>query len=126
MNEQLQQELVAWLVSLRETGQSASNFAIEQAPLTVREYITWQRTEATVWVIGALIVIVVACAIFRRALRRPMDAEGYTGVALLIMAPSGACVLAGITVFCANLSWLLQAWMAPRVLVLQWIASLLK
>jgi hypothetical protein len=117
MNEQLQNEIAAWLQQLR----SGADFVIEQAPLVVQEKVLYGRIEAAGLVVGGIVTLCAGIWLLRRAERwfsRDDNPFGYVG---------------GITGTAGGAVWVLfsviegsKPWFAPRLYVAEWLAGLLR
>jgi hypothetical protein len=138
MNEQLKEQLVKFLGAILTGIEKGADFAIEQAPLVVQEYVAWQRVTTTVWLlVGAILIVAALRVTFWRALPAilelcrqarekhnsvPESAYVPHGVALAL---SGVGFIVGAIATAENLTYCLKAWFAPRILVIEWIKSLL-
>lgn len=40
MDKEIKEEILRWMMGVRETSSDAANFALEQAPLVAQEYLT--------------------------------------------------------------------------------------
>jgi hypothetical protein len=136
MNEQLKEQLVKFLGAILTGIEKGADFAIEQAPLVVQEYVAWQRVTTTVWLILGIIGLAAALRVFFwRTLPGfqglwDKDRNGYVPDAAYVpyIVQSIICaILAFVTPFMIgdNITPCLKAWFAPRILVIEWIKSLL-
>lgn len=130
MNPELQKELAQWLAALREQAGGAVNFALEQAPLVVREKVALGRAYETTWLCLLLFVWVVAFAVVvnawkHRTARDQEDTEGPEGKGTTI-ACTASLVLAGLSLAVTGQSYYVYlVWLAPRIYVLEWLKGLL-
>jgi uncharacterized membrane protein YjdF len=122
MNEQLQQELAAWLGQLRNAADAGASFALEQAPLIIQEKVLYGRAFHTAVAVLVVLTFVVAFL----ALRRAVKGNGDNVMANAVAGGAGFSVFIS---FCAGDMWfpqVFQVWFAPRIYVIEWLAGLLK
>lgn len=136
MNDKLKEQLVQFLGSILTGLEKGAGFVIEQAPDVVREYVTLCRVDYTFWtVFGLLMAVICLTSLFRKIIptlnktddydlpRREREAICNVWVPLLIMSIVGG--IAGTIIFFSNVSLMLKAWFAPRILVIEWIKGLI-
>lgn len=134
MNPELQKELALWLSSIRETGQLATGFVLEQAPLVVREKVIYGRVWSSLLLVVAVVCVVVAVRFSRRGWARYLNGVGNkAGHDVWLEVPgAGQAVIGGVVAFflCAaaleSARIATMAWFAPRLYILEWISDLLK
>jgi hypothetical protein len=102
------------------TLQESKDFVMEQAPLVIQELLTWKAWEhgMTAVVLFAMIIVpVLLCKALWRVTAEEFDKEmprAGGGIILGLMAST----LFGFGV--ANLFWLVQVLVAPRVYLIEW------
>lgn len=121
MNEQLQKELAAWLAQLRDAAQHGTNFALDQAPLIVQEKIAFGRFVETFELLIGASLLVTAYWFSTKASYWDEQHDHPFGYI-------GACVFGfvGLFVVCVQITYVAEAWIAPRLYVIDWLAGLLK
>lgn len=128
MNPELQKELAAWLAALREHAEAGMNFATDQAPLVVQEALRLGRVESALVELSCVLGVILGAWVCWRGLRafwtaqqqQPDTAVGFPRVAI-----GGAVGTASSIAFFVNLHWLLSAWFAPRIYIIEWLKGLL-
>ena len=135
MNPELQRELATWLASLRESAGNGMNFAIEQAPIVVREKVAFGRAYETTWLVVALLVTVatgwLAYWLLRTRAEREQAArdrgnqarEGDASIQAFA-ACVGCAVATLLTV--GQSYYVYLVWLAPRVYILEWLMSMME
>lgn len=124
MNEQLQKELAVWLSTLRESAQSAGNFAIEQAPLVVQEKILYGRISAVfifVIFLGLLFAALRVVAYCRTQAKKHPHSDWSIGTGFSCLLPILFAVLSMVAAHDV-----LYVFFAPRLYIIEWLAGLLK
>jgi hypothetical protein len=127
MNEELQQALAELINKSVSVGESAIAFTQEQLPEVIQQLLIWKGAEsALATVVGIAIAIFIA--------RTPskliaIDWDDYNngtkqafGVARGVVAASAGLVL---VIECGMPAWL-QIWLAPKVYLIEYAASLAK
>lgn len=128
MNDELYKRLEQYLDTLEEGISQGVNFALEQAPLVVQEFILYHR----LWETTCLVVLMAFAVMFFMFLRRQcLVTEGlsakceqdarYATLAVIGLAFSFAWMAFAMSIVPA----FLKAWFAPRVLLLEEIGRLL-
>ena len=127
MNEELKPHLIKFLEHLESTAKAGVDFASEQVPLVVQEYIAMVRVESTIYIILGLFMLF--CSKWSMGLVRDgatnknANSEGkiicgiYTSVFLIVFG--------GVLLIC-NTHKCVQSWVAPRVMVIEYVHNLLK
>lgn len=145
MNPELQKELAAWLIKLKDAADAGASFALEQAPLIVQEKVAYGRISAIVWVLIPLVLAplavfaaarlahrVSALSIQREELKRGgqwtqaleiIDEQIPAAVAAALCGIGGFVFT--LTAF-AQIDEAIKVWFAPRLYVAEWLAGLLK
>lgn len=131
MNEQLQKELAAWLATMRDAAQQGANFAIEQAPLIVREKVAYGRVRHTAMIGIEIVLLVVVTYWLVRAVKRalvyePVDHLDDGILPWVICVPPAILVTILVISFMETFPYAVQVWFAPRLYVIEWLAGLLK
>ncbi len=118
----LQSKLSSILDWVEQTAKSAEQFAVEQTPLYIQELLAWNF-----W--SSLFFFIIGAAFWVLALSRvkfvssydyvkdPLPAVAIMSIITLIVGP-----LVGSVVIGSNLEWL-QIWVAPRVWLVEYVAS---
>ena len=130
MNEQLQKELAAWLSQLRGAAESGVNFALEQAPLVVQEKILYGRVVETVWLLIGLACVAACIVLLPKMWRKAIHLVNNERWDEITYIP---CVITTIvatipTFFIVevHIAPVIKVWFAPRLYVVEWLATLVK
>lgn len=127
MNEKLQQEIAAWLETMRAGIEAAGNFAIEQAPLVIQEKIAWGRAFETIWLAVGIIAVLALLYYSRRVwswgLKNSDESDGFS-VFVSVLYSIGSIIV--FTAAMEQLNLALQVWLAPRIYIIEWLANLVK
>lgn len=127
MNDQMKQELLAWLTSVRQLAEQGKDFVLQQAPMVVQEKITWGRATETLWAVAAFLVFAVSVYLAMKAWRWvfsiPADEQDGHAVAGIFASIPAVCLF---FVFMSQLETALQVWLAPRLYIIDWVVGLVK
>lgn len=126
MNEQVKQQLIQWVQSVTEAARSAEQWSAEQVPLLVQEWLRWQLIEALFIALTLLATTGVVwfashriCQAIRKTNSDPFIPDLVTTVTGFITIPLVGAVVNQILAA-------LKVWLAPRVVVLEKFADLIK
>ena len=125
MDDQLQQQLAAYLKEIATAARAGADFAIEQAPLVVQEKIAYARVSETAFCVLAVLGAFIAAQAFVWGTREGgMDADNP--LAFVAQLAGGIlCVVLTIGSL-AQLNTVMLVWFAPRLYILEWVMGLLK
>lgn len=112
--QQIQEPVKAMAQQVLQWAQQAGNFAQEQAPLIAQEIVAREMVRAGVTGVMAAIV---ASVLLYLSTKMDID-EGGGPVAIIGLLAAGVTAL--------NLYWLLAAYVAPRLLVIEYLSGLLR
>jgi len=115
-------ELQDTLTEALEALQQGKDFILQKAPAVIQEFIAWKRAEHLVLTAVAALVIVAALLTVRWALKKDDHEELF---AIAAICSGGVAIGAGI-IFSFHAFSALQVWIAPRVYLLEYVASALK
>lgn len=122
MNEQVEQKANELLVSLIDKAQQGMEFAEAQIPDVIEQLLVWKMAVSAAWMTLSIFTFlastVLVIFLFRIA-REDSDSE---------LASLGALVLLvgfGLSIAFADTDWI-QIWLAPKVYLLEYAASLAK
>lgn len=128
MNEQLQKELVTWLVNVRTLAEQGKDFVLEQAPLVIQEKILWARAVETFWCISAFVLTVLAIRTLPKVWKWAREKEADTDFNGCFYPVSGLYTVGTIVltlgIFASRLERTLQVWLAPRLYIIEWLVEL--
>lgn len=118
----LKQKLSSILDWVEETAKSAEQFAIEQTPLYIQELLAWNFWVTLPLFILGLVVWAITISRIKFVAsynydKDPEPASAVLSVGALILGPIIGSALIG-----ANLDWF-QIWIAPRVWLVEFVAS---
>ncbi len=123
MDEELKLKMLEYLQEIEKSAGQVTDFAIEQTPLVIQEFLAWQIACGTLAIIVSVIGIVVgivACRLVLRKVETPDEkAFGCFLVAAVTIVPFG--ILGG-----TSIAGVTKAVVAPRVVVLEKISDLVK
>lgn len=138
MDEDLKKALLDTLNDARSAAEQGKDFVLEQAPRVVQEYIAYMRIESTIlsallalWVVAVLVAWVV---VFRRGPYWSANATGestpsagdYAFVRGLGSFLAICFLIMGGLLGGKSVSTCIKAWVAPRVLIIEKAADLIK
>lgn len=126
MDEATKQAIGAFVQKMLAAAENGANWTAEQAPLVVQEWLLWQMVEAGIWALAGLISGCVAVWLTYWMVPK-WDKWDRTCNPMAFMAPAGVAIcgifaIVGITA----ISSLLKLWLAPRVVILEKFADLVK
>lgn len=127
---ELRREMAGWLSDIRENAGGAKEFLLDQAPLVVRDLVAMGRAEMTLWLVGWILSLAMACwsvRRFSRLVRRNWeDADEPTAV-FFGFGMFGLCIWAvvSLTGIACCLHGFITAWFAPRIFVIEYVADML-
>jgi len=120
-------EIIEWA---KETAQKTGDFAVEQTPLYIKEYISWQIWGNLLEIILFLIPLSVLLVLFFKFLKAGREDEWNNGFIFAGSLISGifSVILFIMTIFCVmiNSSNIVKAIVAPRVVIVEKISELVK
>lgn len=139
MNEQLQQALTAILNKTMSGVDAGVNFLSAEIPDVIHQLLLWKMVESLLIFIGGLILLVICSVFVYKQTRRVKTGEGTYGsykanfvfdsdgdhpgiIGVISVAVFGLGF--GIGGIC-NLNWL-QIWIAPKIYLIEYAASLAK
>lgn len=133
MEPELQERLASVVGFLETSVQSASQFAIEQAPDIIQQLLRWKLVSNSIEVVAA-IVLAIAIIKFGKHLvakgegiqkaseRWSCDGEGYIFIGYIMMVVSLGAFLIGFGDFLS----VVQILIAPKIYLLEYASSLIK
>ena len=99
----------------------AVDFAQEQAPLVVQEFLMWKFAQSVILVIFGVIALGVLGYLFKKCVDWFRESQG------LSMIPGFVCVLIIVLVCCMNvvpnIEQMVKVKVAPRVFMIEWVSS---
>lgn len=122
MNEQVEQKANELLLNLIDKAQQGMEFAEAQIPDVIEQLLIWKMATSAAWMALSIFTFLasVALGIFLiRIARKDNDSEWASLGALVLL------VGFGISIALADTDWL-QIWLAPKVYLLEYAASLAK
>ena len=124
MNEQLQNALAEIITSALENAEAAKGFVLAELPDVVQQVLAWHFAVSLIWfVLGAVTLAFLAWAWIspRGAYRRCVGDEFGE---IFVVAGTLAGLMVGL-LGVLNITWL-QIWLAPKVYLIEYAASLVK
>lgn len=136
MDEDLKKALLDTLNDARSAAEQGKNFVLEQAPLVVQEYIAYVRIESTIWLAVSLVWALVVAFSYWRWWRRGPKLFAYgcgepsvhdVGFARFVGAMIAFLMLLPVAITVqVKASTCIKSWVAPRVLIIEKAADLIK
>lgn len=121
MNEELQKVLTEMLNKASSGIDATKTFLESEIPEVVTQLLLWHGIKNFIYFcIGVLLLIIVAYIVVKvtRVLKENSSSNG-----IFFLAPAFIlCLIAGSTI---NITWL-QIWIAPKIFIIEYIASLAK
>lgn len=131
MNDELKKALVDSLDLLKTGLEKSSDFVLEQAPMVVQEYIAYTRVMSTVQVVSGVLLFILTCITCRYWMRLTYRLATESSEALevpvgIFGAAAHIFAFIGSIGLISNITTCIMAWTAPRVLILEKIAEIVK
>lgn len=125
-DDRLKESLVEVIDWLKVGAEQSKDFVIEQAPMVAQEYVAWTFWEAVIGLAVCLLLAPLACLAFAITIRWMRDDEfgdpsGFVGAIITGMLAIGVFIGAY-----ANATTAIKATVAPRVVIIEKIATLTK
>tara|TARA_R110000868_G_scaffold222915_1_gene474739 strand:+ start:427 stop:855 length:429 start_codon:yes stop_codon:yes gene_type:complete len=99
----------------------AVEFAQEQSPMVVQEFLMWKFAQSVILVIFGVIALGVLGYLFKKCVDLFRESEG------LSMIPGFFCVLMIVLVCCKNvvpnIEQMVKVKIAPRVFMIEWVSN---
>ncbi|HHT3341039.1 hypothetical protein [Klebsiella grimontii] len=125
MNEQANKILIDLLQKAANGVDAAVSFSQAQVPDIIRQLMVWKAAAYGMRIFFMSLFLLGCILLFRRALKwhESFDYEALGFFSLLSSALTGALLVVGIL---ANISNLVQLWLAPKIWLIEYTAELLK
>lgn len=120
MNEQLQQRANEILLSILNKAADIGSAALDEIPLVVQELLHWKFAESIMHNLAALTCLIITVLVFNWG-RKHEFAEAHHCFIPLISAIGSVPII----MINANMGFL-KIWLAPRVYLLEYAATLIK
>jgi hypothetical protein len=124
MNEELQQALAELINKSVSAGESAIAFTQEQLPEVIQQLLTWKLVESLIWfALSALFFLAgntLTAVTILRSMKDPDSDSDFVLFMLFVALCGNAAIVIG-----TNVTWL-QIWLAPKVYLIEYAASLAK
>lgn len=141
MNDQLQNALSALIMKANSGIDASTKFLSAEIPDVVRQLIVWNIARETVWLVFGIVMLITATLVVRKMIRDYKtssktlerswvhDGSSYKPATESCFLTSVACGLAliiGLIISASCVFKLLQLWLAPKVWLIEYAASLTK
>lgn len=125
MNEQTNKILIDLLQKAASGVDAAVSFSQAQVPDIIRQLMVWKAAAYGMRIFFMSLFLLGCILLFQRALKwyESFDNEALGFFSLLSSALIGALLVVGIL---ANISNLVQLWLAPKIWLIEYTAELLK
>ena len=120
MNEQLQGKLVEILASIQNAARATGDFAMRELPDVAQSYVMYGRAIHT---IALIFGVVIAIGLVVLIVKKWEDVTGYEVWPIPVLLVGGG---GSFTLIATNFAPTLLVWFAPKVWLLNEIASLSK
>lgn len=124
----LEQILIESIEKVGDATGQAVDFAIEQAPVAVQQALSWYLTQSIFYFVVGLGLLLVTQPIYKYFSKRFEDSVGHDGEGWLTCKYliTTTLALVGIFMFIINLLEALKIWIAPKLWLIEYAASLAK
>ena len=120
MDEEIKKKMLSYIEVMEGVVKQGTDFALDQIPLALQEYVAYSRVYSTSYVCFGLLVLAVGVFFAFKAFKReswPSHQEFpcgmiYSILAAILLAMVAPCILNG------NFDTAVKSWVAPRVLIL--------
>lgn len=131
MDDELKQRLVKYLDGMENAVKTGGDFVYENAPETIRQYITYTIASNAAAVIGGAILlcfgIYVGCNLAKYLRKFGERYYESNPVRVVIQAiVSAICCVFGPISAATHVDPLLKVWLAPNIYIIETIAKLVK
>lgn len=144
MEEQLKEKGIQYLSNMLDNLQKGSDFVVEQTPLVVQEYLTWNLWEYALYSVAFLIPIIIIWSLYRFWWNRIKDVElpkvgkylsyGHTefdqgdrtALRWVWISINWALTVLFLCVSFAHMLGAVKIWLAPRVFLIEKLSYFLK
>lgn len=113
----LEQTLVDTINSTKEGITQGIDFASKQIPDVIEQLLKWKMVEASVYMVGGVILILTAIYVYRKFLKES------DGAIVVLSLPLG---VGGIVCFTKNILTILQITVAPKIYLIEYVSHLVK
>lgn len=128
MDPEVQQYLISYLDKLEVLAKQGADFAADQIPLVLQEYILYQRLSTTVSLVSSLLILISALIVLRTGYKAMLKDESVSNperwVPFLIVGIM-SCILCPFLVH-GSVDPCLKVWTAPRVVLIEKLNELRK
>lgn len=124
MSEQTRQALEAYIQKIIALADKTTDFAADQFPLLVQEWLRWYAAESILFIVVSIPFVIAPVVIRRRYLRsqsEPSDDDVFGSAVLAFFA-----TVIPFLAFTNNLWALVKVTVAPRVVLVQEFVNLVK
>ncbi|AUV61798.1 hypothetical protein FDJ28_gp52 [Pseudomonas phage Bjorn] len=121
----LQQSLADIITSATSGVKAGVAFLQQEIPDVIRQLIMWKMAEAAMWTLGALAVLITSLVIFCKLYKGKVWDWDHPGGFVMMVVCFVAFGLASFRIM-VNGGELLKLWIAPKVWLIEYGASLLK
>lgn len=102
----------------------AVDFAQEQAPLVVQEFLAWNFAQATIWTIITVIGLIISGFFIKKCWDWIDDSDGGSIVGIFIGL--FVFVMFTLTGLVPNVEKMVKVKVAPRVYIIEWVSGQIK
>lgn len=128
MNPEIQQHLISYIDKLEGLAKQGADFAADQIPLVLQEYILYQQLSTTVSLVGSLLLFISALIVLRTGYKALLQDEHLRNPArwmpFLFVGVLG-CIFFPIGIL-SSVDPCIKVWTAPRVVLIEKLNELRK
>lgn len=124
MNE-LEKAVAELITKAASAAEAAGKFAVEQLPEVAQQYVLYKGVSGALWVVLLLVAVLAFCAHFPKVAAFSKRERNEAPIVLYSIFGGVGAILA-LVIAAHHLETALLAFLAPKVLLLQWAASLVK
>lgn len=124
INEEVKDRIIQYLTSLESVIKSSGDFVVEQTPIVIQEYITYNRAYSTSAFIVGVILIISGIISANNGIKIGIKEENPRCIPFILLGVIS--IFIGAVWSSSNFDNMLKSWTAPRVLVIEEINSLIK
>ena len=122
LNEELKTKLIEYMSKLEQAVQASGDFVSEQAPLVVQEYVAYIRATETFYVLIGVVLTSLGLVLLNKVFNPkhwPSNQEYPIGIGFLLS--SIVSLVAGAGIVNRHTDHCVKSWVAPRILIIDYI-----
>lgn len=127
MNEQLQQAITKMIEKALNGLDAGAEFLAGEIPDVVMQLMMWHGVYNLLMMVIGVVLVILWCVVEQKIYKRMAACEAvpHDWVVYILMGSIPRCVAAAVCYSMINLEWL-KIWIAPKVWLIEYAASLVK